>query len=51
MRPGPVTSGWICRVGGRAGNYFVTSDGRDLFEVMGEAVEFATESGSPLRVH
>jgi len=23
------------------GNYFVTSDGRDLFEVLGEAVDFA----------
>jgi len=32
------------------GNYFVTSDGRDLFEVLGEAVDFAVESGRPLRV-
>ncbi len=32
------------------GNYFVTSDGRDLFEVLGEAVDFAAESGSALRV-
>jgi hypothetical protein len=32
------------------GNYFVTSDGRDLFAVLGEAVDFAVESGRPLRV-
>jgi hypothetical protein len=32
------------------GNYFVTSDGRDLFEILGEAVDFAVESGKPLRV-
>ena len=32
------------------GNYFVTNDGRDLFEILGEAVDFAAESGKPLRV-
>jgi 2,3-bisphosphoglycerate-dependent phosphoglycerate mutase len=32
------------------GNYFVTSDGRDMFDVLGEAVDFAAESGKPLRV-
>jgi len=32
------------------GNYFVTSDGLDLFDVLDEAVDFAAESGRPLRV-
>jgi hypothetical protein len=32
------------------GNYFVTNDGRDLFEVLGEALDFAAESGNPLKV-
>jgi hypothetical protein len=32
------------------GNYFVTSDGRDLFEVLGEALDFAAESGNALSV-
>lgn len=32
------------------GNYFVTSDGRDLFDVLLEAVDFAAESGNALHV-
>jgi 2,3-bisphosphoglycerate-dependent phosphoglycerate mutase len=32
------------------GNYFVTSDGRDLFEVLAPALDFAAESGTPLMV-
>jgi Immunity protein 70 len=32
------------------GNYFVTSDGRDLIRVLGEALEFAAESGYALTV-
>ncbi len=31
-------------------NYFVTADGRDLFEVLGEAVGYASRAGAPLRV-
>lgn len=31
-------------------NYFVTEDGRDLFEVLGEAVGYALRAGVPLRV-
>lgn len=30
--------------------YFVTSDGRDLFALFDEAVDFASESGRPLRI-
>jgi 2,3-bisphosphoglycerate-dependent phosphoglycerate mutase len=31
-------------------NYFVTDDGRDLFEVFDEAVGYAARSGAELRV-
>ncbi len=31
-------------------NYFVTEDGRDLFEVLGEAVGYASRAGAPLLV-
>jgi 2,3-bisphosphoglycerate-dependent phosphoglycerate mutase len=32
------------------GNYFVTADGRDVFEVAAEAIAYAGRSGAPLRV-
>lgn len=31
-------------------NYFVTEDGRDLFEVLGEALSYAARAGAALRV-
>lgn len=32
------------------GNYFVTADGRDLFDVLGEAIDFCASSRSTLSV-
>ncbi len=32
------------------GNYFVTEDGKDLIEVLGEAIAYSGRSGAPLRV-
>lgn len=31
-------------------NYFVTEDGRDLFDVLGAALGYASRAGAPLRV-
>ncbi len=31
-------------------NYFVTEDGRDLFDVLAEAIGYASRAGAPLRV-
>jgi hypothetical protein len=32
------------------GTYFVTADGRDLFEVAAEAIAYAGRAGAPLRI-